>query len=229
MTDGPRIHPEWREALGDAFAAPAMAGLSAFLRRRRAEDAQVYPPNAEIFRALDLVPPSAVKVLILGQDPYHGPGQAHGLSFSVRPGVPVPPSLVNIQKELKTDLGIDPPGHGFLEAWAERGVLLLNSLLTVERGQPASHKGRGWEAFTDAVVATVAASDRPTVFMLWGAHAQKKARRVNEGRHLVIKSPHPSPLSAHVGFFGSRPFSRANAFLEKRGRGAINWSLPPAS
>lgn len=224
MTE-PRIRPEWREALDGAFSDPRMALLSSFLRERKSAGAEVYPPSADIFAALDAVAPDDVRVLILGQDPYHGPGQAHGLSFSVRPGIPVPPSLMNIHKELRDDVGVPVPDHGSLTKWADQGVLLLNSLLTVERGKPLAHKGKGWEQFTDEVVARIAASEHPTVFMLWGAHAQKKARNVDEGRHLVIRSVHPSPLSAHNGFFGSRPFSRANTFLREHGRGEIDWAL----
>lgn len=221
----PNIRPEWAEALSDAFAAPALATLSAHLRERKAQGVEIYPPGGQIFAALDAVAPDDVKVLILGQDPYHGPEQAHGLSFSVQRGIPVPPSLVNIHRELHEDLGISIPKHGSLTCWAEQGVLLLNALLTVERGTPLAHKGRGWEAFTDAVVNRVARSERPTVFMLWGSHAQKKAKGVDEGRHLVIRTVHPSPLSAHRGFFGSRPFSRANRFLEANGRRPVDWRL----
>jgi uracil-DNA glycosylase len=171
-----------------------------------------------------------VRVVILGQDPYHGPGQAHGLCFSVPPGVRPPPSLVNIYREMQSDLGITPPGHGFLEAWALRGVLLLNSVLTVEAHQAASHKGRGWEQFTDAVIAAVAAQDRAIVFMLWGSYAQKKAAFVQDigagGRHLVLRAAHPSPLSAHNGWFGCRHFSAANTFLIAQGQPPIDWALP---
>lgn len=221
----PRIRAEWRKALSGAFASPTMERLSSFLRERKAGGAEIYPPNGDIFAALDAVAPHEVKVAILGQDPYHGPGQAHGLSFSVQPGIAVPPSLVNIHRELHSDLGIDIPTHGSLIRWAQQGVLLLNSLLTVERGSPLAHKGKGWEQFTDAVVEHVAASEVPTVFMLWGAHAQKKGRGIDEKRHLVIRTVHPSPLSAHRGFFGSRPFSRANEFLVRNGRAPINWQL----
>lgn len=189
----------------------------------------MFPPRGQRLRALELTPLDSVKVVILGQDPYHGPGQAHGLSFSVPQGVRQPPSLVNIFKELQSDLGIAPPAHGNLEAWAQQGVLLLNNSLTVESGQAASHAGRGWDAITDAVVAAVAAREEPTVFILWGSHAQAKAARISElregSRHLILRSPHPSPLSSHRGFFGSRPFSKANAFLEEHGRGAIDWRL----
>ena len=169
-----------------------------------------------------------MKVVILGQDPYHGPGQAHGLCFSVPEGVRIPPSLVNVYKEIESDLGIPPPGHGNLEKWARQGVLLLNNSLTVEQGRAGSHQKLGWEAITDAAVAAVAAREEPTVFMLWGSHARNKAARVPglmHGRHLVLTAPHPSPLSAHSGFFGCGHFSKANAFLERHGRGAIDWRL----
>jgi uracil-DNA glycosylase len=183
-------------------------------------------------RALELTPLDEVKVVILGQDPYHGPGQAHGLCFSVQPGVRTPPSLVNIYKELESDLGIKPARHGFLEHWARQGVLLLNSVLTVEMGRAASHQGKGWERFTDAVIAKVNARAEPVVFMLWGAYAQKKAAFVDSidkgGRHLVLKAAHPSPLSAHNGFLGCRHFSKANAFLEQHGMKPIDWALPEA-
>ncbi|MGV3457263.1 uracil-DNA glycosylase [Sphingomonas sp.] len=221
-----KLHPSWLAPLQREFDSPYMADLRAFLLAEKAAGKRIFPKGSDWFRALDLTPPESVRVVILGQDPYHGEGQAHGLCFSVQPGVKVPPSLVNIYKELKSDLGIDPPRHGFLEAWAKQGVLLLNTCLTVEMGLAASHKGRGWERFTDAVVAHVNALPDPVVFMLWGSHAQKKAASVDP-RHLVLKSVHPSPLSAHGGFFGSRPFSQANAFLRAHGRGEIDWALPP--
>ena len=221
-----KLHPSWLAPLQSEFDSPYMADLRAFLLAEKAAGKRIFPKSSDWFRALDLTPPESVRVVILGQDPYHGEGQAHGLCFSVQPGVKVPPSLVNIYKELKSDLGIDPPGHGFLEHWAKQGVLLLNNCLTVEMGLAASHKGRGWERFTDAVVAQVNALPDPVVFMLWGSHAQKKATSV-ASRHLVLKSVHPSPLSAHGGFFGSRPFSQANAFLRAHGRGEIDWALPP--
>ena len=167
-----------------------------------------------------------MRVVILGQDPYHGEGQAHGLCFSVQPGVRIPPSLVNIYKEMQADLGIPPARHGFLEHWAKQGVLLLNSVLTVEMGRAASHQGQGWERFTDAVIRVVNEQEKPVVFILWGSYAQKKASFVDQRKHLVIRSPHPSPLSAHNGFFGSRPFSKANDFLVKHDRKPIAWELP---
>ena len=221
-----RLEESWRRALADEFAAPYMAELRTFLLAERAAGKRIHPRAANWFRALDLTPLGKVRVVILGQDPYHGPGQAHGLCFSVQPGVKKPPSLVNIYKELESELDIPHAQHGYLESWAEQGVLLLNSVLTVEEANAASHAGRGWERFTDAVIRQVAASPQPTVFILWGSYAQKKAGFVDAGRHLVLKSVHPSPLSAHGGFFGSRPFSKANAFLEKAGRGSVDWRLP---
>lgn len=220
----------WQEVLAPVLAGEEARRLGGWLRAEEAAGKAVYPPRGSRLRALELTEREAVRVVILGQDPYHGPGQAMGLSFSVPHGVRVPPSLANIYKEMHADLGLEIPSHGDLTPWAERGVLLLNTTLTVEAGQAGSHAGRGWDRVTDAVVAAAAESERPTVFVLWGAHAQKKAARLPalaESRHLVLRSPHPSPLSAHRGFFGSRPFSKANAFLELAGRGAVDWSLPP--
>ena len=226
MNDIVRLHESWRTPLSAQFSAPHMQSLKRFLEAEQAAGKRIFPKGRNYFRALDVTPLDQVRVVILGQDPYHGEGQAHGLCFSVQPGVRTPPSLVNIYKEMQADLGIAPVRHGFLEHWARQGVLLLNSVLTVEMGRAASHQGKGWEPFTDAIVRLVAEKPEPVVFMLWGAHAQKKASFVDQSRHLVIKSAHPSPLSAHNGFLGSRPFSRANAFLAERGRGTIDWTLP---
>ncbi|WP_439544616.1 uracil-DNA glycosylase [Sandarakinorhabdus sp.] len=227
MASAVKLHESWREPLADHFASPQMAALRAFLVAEREAGKAIFPRPGAWFRALDLTPLDQVRVVILGQDPYHGPGQAHGLAFSVQPGVRVPPSLVNIYKELQSDLGIAPARHGFLEPWARQGVLLLNNCLTVEQGQAASHQGRGWEGFTDAVIRLVAARATPCAFLLWGSHAQKKAAFVDAGRHLVLKAPHPSPLSAHNGFFGCRHFSRTNAWLAAQGLAPVDWNLPP--
>jgi uracil-DNA glycosylase len=230
---GVRLHESWLAPLRDEFASPHMAELKRFLLAEKAAGKRIFPKGGEWFGALDLTPLEAVRVVILGQDPYHGADQAHGLCFSVRPGVQPPPSLVNIYKELEADLGIRPSRHGFLEHWAKQGVLLLNSVLTVEMGRAASHRDRGWERFTDAVIRLVAARPDPVVFMLWGSYAQKKAafvRGVDQGgHHLVLKAPHPSPLSAHAGFFGCRHFSKANQFLESHGLEPIDWALPEAT
>jgi uracil-DNA glycosylase len=225
-TEQIKLHPSWLDRLGGEFAQPYMGELKRFLVAERDAGKRIFPKGREWFRALDLTPLDQVRVVILGQDPYHGPGQAHGLCFSVPAGVRPPPSLVNIYKELETDLGIRPARHGFLEHWARQGVLLLNSVLTVEMGRAASHRDRGWERFTDAIIAEVNARKEPTVFILWGSYAQKKAASVDISRHLVLKAPHPSPLSAHSGFFGCRHFSKANAFLESRGLPPIDWALP---
>jgi len=224
-----RLPADWLALLGDEFDRDHMRGLSQFLRRRQAAGVEIYPPPGDIFRALWATPRALVRVVILGQDPYHGPGQAHGLCFSVRPDVPAPPSLANIFREMESDLGLARPDHGCLLPWAEQGVLLLNAVLTVERGCAGAHRDRGWERFTDRVVECVNDGAAPTVFMLWGAQAQRKGARIDRSRHLVLAAPHPSPLSAHRGFFGCRPFSRANAWLKDRGREAIDWRLPPRS
>lgn len=230
MSEGIKLHQSWLGPLAGEFAQPYMRTLKDFLLAEKAAGTRIFPAGGEWFRALDLTPLGKVRVVILGQDPYHGPGQAHGLCFSVRPGTPIPPSLVNIYKEMESDLGLPPARHGCLEHWAKQGVLLLNSVLTVRMGQAASHRERGWERFTDAAIAQVNRQADPVVFMLWGSYAQKKAALVDStdkgGRHLVLKAPHPSPLSAHNGFFGCRHFSKANAFLESRGFAPIDWALP---
>ena len=222
------VPDSWRDALSPLLATPQARKLGGFLSAEKAAGKRIYPPRGSRLRALELTPLDQVKVVILGQDPYHGPGQAHGLSFSVPEGVKVPPSLVNIYKEIESDLGIPRAAHGNLENWARQGVLLLNNALTVEEGRAGSHQNLGWEAITDAAVAAVAAREEPAVFLLWGSHARNKAARVPElrnGRHLVLTAPHPSPLSAHSGFLGCRHFSQANAFLEANGRGAIDWRV----
>jgi uracil-DNA glycosylase len=223
------LHESWKAPLLPEFNSDYMAALKSFLVNEKATGKQIYPKGSEWFRALDLTPLDKVRVVILGQDPYHGAGQAHGLCFSVRPGVRPPPSLLNIYKELESDLGVPRPRHGFLEHWAEQGVLLLNSVLTVEMAKAASHQGKGWERFTDAVIRLVNAKTEHVVFMLWGAYAQKKAAFVDTSRHLVLKAAHPSPLSAHNGFLGCKHFSQCNAFLESHGLPPIDWSLPDAA
>ncbi len=221
-----QLDDSWRVPLAGVLASPEMAALMAFLQAERAAGKHIFPPESEWFHAFSLAPLPSVRVVILGQDPYHGEGQAHGLAFSVRPGVPVPPSLANIYHELHTDLGISPARHGNLEAWARQGVLLLNSVLTVEMGQAATHQRKGWESFTNAAIQLVAAQPAPCAFLLWGAHAQRKAAFVDHERHLVLKAPHPSPLSAHRGFLGSSHFSRVNTWLDTQGRPPIDWTLP---
>ena len=223
------IPESWREVLGPVLDTAEARRLGGWLRAEEEAGKTIYPPRGMRLRAFELTPLDQVKVVILGQDPYHGPGQAMGLSFSVPEGERVPPSLVNIYKERESDLGLAHPPHGDLTQWARQGVLLLNNSLTVEAGQAGSHAGKGWDAITDAAVAAVAARGDPSVFILWGSHAQGKAARIpalqGDTIHLILKSPHPSPLSAHRGFFGSRPFSRANAFLNRHGRGAIDWTV----
>jgi uracil-DNA glycosylase len=221
----PPLPPAWRTAALQAETrTPRFAELRAFLDAEAHEHA-VYPPQSEVFRALALTPPGSVRVLLLGQDPYPGAGHANGLCFSVHEGVKPPASLRNIFRELESDLGIAPPGHGVLDAWARRGVLLLNAVLTVRAGEPGSHHGRGWEPFTDAVIRQVAAKRSPVAFALWGAWAQRKAVLIPGERHPVVTAAHPSPLSARRGFLGSRPFSRINAALEAAGREPIDWRL----
>lgn len=215
----------WRPHLDPEVAQPYFARLREFVDRERREH-EVYPPDAEVFAALELTPFHRVKVLILGQDPYHGPGQAHGLAFSVRPGVTPPPSLRNVFKEVRDDVGCGIPDNGYLVPWAKQGVLLLNAVLTVRAGQPNSHRGKGWERFTDAAIRAVGQRAEPSVFVLWGAYAARKVDLIDTARHVVIQSAHPSPLSARRGFLGSRPFSRVNGALVKHGQNPIDWCLP---
>ena len=224
-----KLESSWKAMLQDEFTKEYMQTLRSFLQHEKAQGKMIYPRGAEYFRAMDLTPFEQVKVVILGQDPYHGPGQAHGLSFSVRPEIAIPPSLVNMYKELESDLGIPPASHGFLEHWAQQGVLLLNSVLTVEHKQAASHQGRGWEAFTDQIVTALNEQREHIVFILWGSYAQKKGRFIDTRKHLVLKSVHPSPLSAYRGFFGSRPFSKSNDYLRSHGIQPIDWQLPPVN
>ncbi|WP_151702859.1 uracil-DNA glycosylase [Nitrincola alkalilacustris] len=218
--------PSWKAELEGEFFKPYMQELKAFLRREKDQQKVIFPPSAEWFHALEATPLPDVRVVILGQDPYHQPGQAHGLCFSVRPGVRTPPSLINIYKELQGDLGIQPPSHGYLESWAQQGVLLLNAVLTVEQSNANAHQGKGWEQFTDRIIHLVNERCESVVFMLWGSYAQKKGAFIDTGRHLVLKAPHPSPLSAHRGFLGCGHFSQANYYLKAQGRSEINWQLP---
>ena len=228
MPNSDAVPELWRAALAPVLATPKSRALGGFLSAEEAAGKAIYPPRGSRLAALALTPLAAVKVVILGQDPYHGPGQAHGLSFSVQDGVRVPPSLLNIYKELESDLGLPRPAHGNLTHWANQGVLLLNAVLTVEDGKPASHQGKGWEEITDAVVTAVAARAEPCVFLLWGSHARKKAQSVPglmQSHHHVLTAPHPSPLSAHSGFLGCKHFSQTNAFLASHDRGAIDWQV----
>ncbi len=225
---GVKLEKSWLDVLGGEFEKPYMRSLKGFLQEEKANGKTLYPPGSLWFNAFNATPFDKVKVVILGQDPYHGPNQAHGLCFSVMPGVRVPPSLVNIYKELQSDLGIEPPGHGCLTNWAEQGVLLLNATLTVEAGRAGAHQGKGWEQFTDAAIRALNDRREHLVFMLWGSYAQKKGAFIDRHKHLVLTAPHPSPLSAHRGFLGCRHFSQANDYLARNGRDPIDWSLPPA-
>jgi uracil-DNA glycosylase len=222
-----KLEPSWKARIGDYLLRPQMQELANFLRAEKRAGKVIYPPSADIFAAFEHTPFDAVRVVILGQDPYHGPGQAHGLCFSVTPGVRVPPSLDNIFKEIRRDLGLDHPGHGCLTPWADRGVLLLNSVLTVEQGRAGAHASRGWEGFTDAAIAALNREREGLVFLLWGSYAQRKGQLIDGRRHCVLTSVHPSPLSAHRGFIGCGHFSAANAWLQARGQPPIDWSLPP--
>lgn len=221
-----RLHPSWKSRLLPELTSPAMQALRDFLAAERARGRVIYPPMPQVFNALDSTPFEAVRVVILGQDPYIGPGQAHGLSFSVPPGVPPPPSLLNIYAELERDLGLPRPRHGHLQAWAERGVLLLNSVLTVAAGQSGSHQNRGWESFTDRIVDLLNQERSRLVFLLWGSYAIRKGRLLDRSRHCVLSAPHPSPLSAHRGFIGCGHFGKANAYFRATGQSPLDWSLP---
>ena len=223
-----KLEAGWKQALQGEFEQLYMERLREFLRVEKAAGKVIYPPGPLIFNALNATPLKQVKVVILGQDPYHGPGQAHGLCFSVQPGVPTPPSLLNVFKELKRDLNLDIPGHGCLQSWAEQGVLLLNASLTVEQGNAGSHADKGWKPFTDKVIEVVSRDCEHLVFLLWGAHAQSKAKLIDATKHLILKSVHPSPLSAYKGFLGNGHFSRTNTFLQQHGLQPIDWRLPPA-
>lgn len=224
--NGLQIQSSWGPLLQPEIDKDYMVKLKGFLQDRVRVKSPIFPKPDEWFSALELTPIEKVKVVILGQDPYHGPGQAHGLCFSVNPGVPLPPSLKNIYKEMASDIGVSPTNNGYLKYWAEQGVLLLNSVLTVEQGRAGAHAKKGWETFTDQIIHLVNAHRENVAFVLWGAYAQKKGAFVDNQRHLVIKSPHPSPLSAHRGFFGSKPFSKINSYLENTGQTPVHWQLP---
>jgi uracil-DNA glycosylase len=223
------IENSWKAFLENELKQPYMKSLSVFLKNQKKTGRVIYPKASEIFRAFELTPLDKTKVVIIGQDPYHGPNQAHGLCFSVQNGVQIPPSLGNIYKELQDDLKILPAKHGNLTAWTKQGVLLLNSVLTVEQAKPAAHQNKGWEQFTDKVIELINKQEQPVVFVLWGAYAQQKGKMIDRNKHLVIPSAHPSPLSAYRGFFGSRPFSQINEFLIKLGQNPIDWHLPELS
>ncbi|MBW3227944.1 uracil-DNA glycosylase [Marinobacter adhaerens] len=216
----------WKDHLAEEFRQPYMQGLAEFLAAEEQAGKVLFPASQHCFNALNSTPLDNVRVVILGQDPYHGPGQAHGLCFSVRPNVAIPPSLVNIFKEIQDDLGIAPPDHGCLQSWAEQGVLLLNSVLTVVQGQAGAHQGKGWETFTDKVIETINREREGVVFLLWGSYAKKKGQHIDRNKHLVLDGPHPSPLSAYRGFFGCKHFSKANDWLEQQGKPTVNWALP---
>ena len=224
-----QLEPSWKARVGDYLLRPDMQALAQFLRSEKAKGKQIYPRSSNIFAALQATPFDQVKVVVLGQDPYHGPGQAHGLCFSVPPGVDVPPSLQNIFKEIERDLGIARPDHGCLASWAQQGVLLLNAVLTVEAGRAGAHQGKGWEGFTDHIVERLNAEREGLVFLLWGSYAQAKGRIIDTQRHRVLRAPHPSPLSAHRGFLGCGHFSAVNRWLAGAGKAPIDWSLPARS
>lgn len=215
---------DWQAVLGEEFQKPYYLELREFLKQEYATQT-IFPQMNDLWSAFHVTAYEDVKVVILGQDPYHGPGQAHGMSFSVKPGVPQPPSLKNMLKELQADMGCDIPNHGSLMSWAEQGVLLLNTVLTVRQGQAHSHKDKGWEIFTDTVIEKLSARDEPIIFVLWGRPAQQKERLIDTTKHMILKAPHPSPLSAHRGFFGSKPYSQINALLQQAGKQPIAWCL----
>ena len=220
-----KLHPQWLDVLGVEFEKDYMRTLRSFLLQRKQQQAVIYPPGSQWFSALNTTPLDQVRVVILGQDPYHGPGQAHGLCFSVLPDVKVPPSLANIFKEINRDLSVQAPDHGCLLSWAKQGVLLLNATLTVEKGNAGAHQGKGWEQFTDVVIQQLNQRKEGLVFMLWGSFAQKKSSMIDASKHLILKSVHPSPLSAHRGFIGCGHFSAANTYLQTQGLEPINWQL----
>ena len=221
-----QLHPTWLSRLENEFKQPYMQALKSFLQQEKQQGKVIFPPGKDIFNALNSTPFEQVKVVILGQDPYHGPKQAHGLSFSVQPGVKIPPSLLNIYKELQRDLGLAMPNNGYLQSWAEQGVLLLNATLTVEQANAGSHQGKGWEHFTDCIVQELNSQRQGLVFMLWGSYAQKKGKIIDRDKHCVLQSPHPSPLSAHRGFLGNGHFSQANLYLQEQGQTIIDWRVP---
>lgn len=225
MNDLSFLEPSWQRVLADEFQKPYMAALQEFVKQERASGIPVYPPPKFVFNAFWQTPYDAVKVVIVGQDPYHGPNQAHGLSFSVLPGIPQPPSLQNIFKELKNDLEVPIPSHGCLNAWAEQGVMLLNAALTVRQGEPMSHHGKGWEQFTDAVIRKIAERKDPIIFVLWGKSAQEKVAHLSIHSHVFLLAPHPSPFSVHRGFFGCKHFSKINALLTEWGKSPIKWEI----
>ena len=218
------LNNDWQDIIGDEFDKPYYQELRAFLKIEYGTQT-IYPDKHDIFNAFRLTPYSEIKVVLIGQDPYHGPGQAHGLSFSVKPGIPAPPSLINIFKEMHDDLGIAIPNHGFLDSWAKQGVLLLNTVLTVRAGEAHSHRHKGWETFTDEVIRAINLKNEPVVFWLWGKPAQEKEKLITNPLHLILKAPHPSPLSVYRGFYGCKPFSKTNEFLIKIGKAPIDWTL----
>ena len=226
LQDRVQLRPSWKKRMVSEFEQEYMQKLRQFLIAEKREGKIIYPESGDIFNSMNLTSFDDVKVVIVGQDPYHGPGQAHGLCFSVKPGVRIPPSLVNIFKEIHNDLGIPISNHGYLKSWAEQGVLMINSVLTVEKNKAGSHQGKGWERFTDAIITTVNNEHSGVVYFLWGSYAQKKGKIIDRKRNLVLQSVHPSPLSAHRGFFGNNHFSQANTYLERVGKKPVNWELP---